>query len=133
MKMKLLIAAAVLLSTNALAQTDPVDPPTPQTFAIVAQSCNVALTSCVMFDENGAEYDLVGGPWVYSGNVTVNGVACTAKTTGISSNLYRVYRSLEITCDDGTVLDGSANSARSGSGRGGWAWHTHVSFDSVTF
>jgi hypothetical protein len=88
-----------------------------ETLAISTQACNVALTACALIDEGGNTYDVVGSP-VYDGDVTVNGVTCTAYQGPVSQTNYRIVRTLEITCDDGTVLDGFHTSTRSGSGRG---------------
>lgn len=124
------IALAAVFTTGAAAQT---------TTTITTQTCNVALSDCTMTDSAGDAIE-VTGQWVYSGPVTVyvtppGGArvarAGTATRTLVSQSTYKIVDDLVITCTDGTTLSGTYTQTRSGSGRGGWAWHSHVMFDTL--
>lgn len=107
---------------------------------ITSQSCNVALSQCTLTDSN-TDTVVVQGQWVYSGAVTVSVVtlagaqptrSCTASRTPVSQTLYKIVEDLTIACGDGSELTGTYTATRSGSGRGGWAWHPHVFFETLS-
>lgn len=127
----MIVAMAVLACGTGQAQT---------VSAVSSQTCNVALTQCLLVDAAGNSI-VVQGQAVYAGHVNVSVVTpsgavpskvCTASRTVLSQTLYRVVSDLRLACGDGSALDGTYTASRSGSGRGGWAWHYHVAFDSVT-
>nr|WP_316640865.1 hypothetical protein [uncultured Roseateles sp.] len=131
MKRILLLSLLSALVTAAYAQT---------TSNITSQACNVALSQCTATDSN-ADTLVVQGQWVYSGPVTLSIVtaagaqptkSCLASRTSISHTNYKIVDDLSITCDDGSTLSGTYTATRSGSGRGGWAWHPHVFLESLT-
>jgi hypothetical protein len=132
--MKLLIAAAFLLSTNVLAQTE--------TFQITTQSCATGMTRCSLIDESGNQWDLQGNPWVIGASTLLNAgtdadglpfdAACQSTSTLLYATNYRRSSDVVITCDNGVVFEAIYSNVRSGSGRGGWAWHNYLYFATVT-
>jgi hypothetical protein len=107
---------------------------------ITSQTCNVALSQCTATDSDGNTI-VVQGQWVYSGPVTLSVVAptgtqpsrsCVASRTPVSQTNYKIVEDLSIGCGDGSSLAGTYTATRSGSGRGGWAWHPHVFLEVLT-
>jgi hypothetical protein len=131
MKQLVVLALASVLVSEGHAQT---------VSNITAQTCNVALSQCTLTDSNAATV-VVQGQWVYSGSVTVSVVtsagtqptrSCSASRTAVSQTNYKIVDDLVVNCNDGSSLSGTYTATRSGSGRGGWAWHSHVFFESLT-
>lgn len=131
MKVLAVLALIWVFMSGAQAQT---------VVAINSQSCNVALSQCTLTDSSGDTL-VVQGQWVYSGAVTVGVTTsagpqltrtCVAARTLVSRTNYKIIDDLTITCGDGSSLSGTYSATRSGSGRGGWAWHPHVSFETLT-
>lgn len=101
---------------------------------VVAQTCNVANTACVLQGDGGQviTIDAVSpglAPMVIDGTdyalTDVQGVVVT-------STLYRRVIDLTYTFSPTVVVEAEHILARSGSGRGGWAWHSHYLFLTVT-
>ena len=122
---------ALFITSQASAQTST---------AVVSQTCNVQLNLCTLATADGEAITLQG-QWVYSGNVAATWVAtdgsqtvkqCVAQRTPVSQSLYRIVADLVVACGDGSSVSGLYTSTRPGSGRGGWAWHPHVVFETVT-
>jgi len=131
MKRSALFVLLAMLGSGACAQA---------VSTISAQTCNVALSQCTLTDTSGNSV-VVHGQWVYSGTVSMDVVTpggaqptrtCVASRTLVSQTLYKIIDDLTITCGDGSSLTGTYSATRSGSGRGGWAWHSHVSFETLT-
>lgn len=108
---------------------------------ITSQNCDVPLSRCTLMDSN-ADTAVVQGQWVYSGPVSVSIVtldgaqptkSCVAARTLVSQTTFKIVDDLMINCSDGSSLAGTYTATRSGSGRGGWAWHPHVAFESLVF
>ena len=127
-----LIVAPVLAraqTTVALTTTDP----SPFT-AAQPMGCNIANTVCRYTDDTTHAMRIVVALQPTFG-VTVDGSAYTV-TQGVATALvntnYRKVFDLEYTLAPTAVLSGLKTMARSGSGRGGWAWHTHFVFSTLT-
>lgn len=123
--MKTLIAllfSFVAFAANAQTVTD-----------VVTQSCNIALTQCVIIDADDNDYAIVGAPYnhqVYVNPATVNGVSCAVTLTLTVQTTRHISYDMEYACADGTVIDGVFYKTYSGSGRG-QHWVSHVQFYSV--
>lgn len=101
------------------------------TITIVSQSCNVANTSCALVGDGGQQISI--NP--QSAAMTIDGKAYTGAITSsvlIERTNYRVTSELTYTFTPTATADAMHILARSGSGRGGYQWHAHYLFTSVT-
>lgn len=99
--------------------------------SIVSETCNVANTACAMTGDGGQL--MLFNP--QSGALTVDGVPYTGKLTSsvpVSTTNNRRVSEIAFTFNPSAVLEGSYIAARSGSGRGGYQWHHHWVFDTLT-
>lgn len=128
MRLFLLLCAALLLAVTAFAAR------AQAVITVIAQTCNVANTACVLQGDGGQviTIDPVSpglAPMVIDGTdyalTDVQGVVVT-------STLYRRVIDLTYTFSPTAVVEAEHILARSGSGRGGWAWHSHYLFLTVT-
>lgn len=136
MKTLLSFLGALVLGSAAQAQTTvalTTAAPSPFT-ALEPLGCNVANTVCRYTDAATHAMKIVVSP--QSALVlTVDGAGYTvtqATSTVLVDTLYRKVSDLEYTLAPTATLSGTRTMARSGSGRGGWAWHTHYDFSLLT-
>jgi hypothetical protein len=122
-KLFALLALALGLST-VQAQT---------VITIVGQTCNVAQNICVLQGDSGQAVVLDISPSaVY---MTIDGVPYSGTTTSeVQTQATNFYRSYDVTMTftPTAVVEGAKFYTRSGSGRGGWAWHQHWDFETIT-
>lgn len=108
---------------------------------ITGASCNVAQTVCSLANDAGDTITFVNGTSGVSLVVTAISADLTTTTTTYTgqltytapttNTLYRVVNPWTATLTPPAVLTGERVMARSGSGRGGWAWHVHMGFDTL--
>lgn len=113
--------ALCLLSLNA--QAGVID--------IVSQSCNVANTSCDLVGDGGQKINIKP----QAGQMTVNGAPYAGAVTSsvlVESTTYRRTLDVTFTFTPTATVDAMHVYARSGSGRGGYQWHEHWVFTTVT-
>jgi hypothetical protein len=100
---------------------------------VVGQLCNVAQTTCVLQGDGGQAVVLDIGTSVVT--MTIDGVPYSGTTTSYvqtqSTNYYRSY-DVTMTFVPTATLEAVSFYTRSGSGRGGWAWHKHWDFNTIT-
>ena len=132
----LALLAALAVSAGAQAQTAvalSTAAPSPFT-ALEPLGCNVANTLCRYTDAATHAMKVVVTLQPAFG-VTVDATSYAA-TQAVSTLLvdtnYRKVVDLEYTLAPTATLSGLKTMARSGSGRGGWAWHTHFDFSALT-
>lgn len=136
MKTLLPFLGALVLGTAAQAQTTvalTTAAPSPFT-ALEPLGCNVANTVCRYTDAATHAMKIVVSPQSALA-LTVDGTGYTvtqATSTVLVDTLYRKVSDLEYTLAPTATLSGTRTMARSGSGRGGWAWHTHYDFSLLT-
>jgi hypothetical protein len=132
----LVALAALTASLGAQAQTSIAltsTAPSPFT-ALEPLGCNVANTVCRYTDDATHALKIVVTLQPAFG-VTVDATSYTvtqAVATTLVDTLYRRVVDLEYTLAPTATLSGLRTMARSGSGRGGWAWHTHYVFSALT-
>jgi hypothetical protein len=104
---------------------------------IVSQTCNVAQTACVLQGDGGqvialdpASVTMVLNDVSYTGSVTsyVPIQSCPPRPFAC----YRVSYDVTMTFSPTAELTAVRSFTRSGSGRGGWAWHPHWLFETIT-
>jgi hypothetical protein len=99
---------------------------------IAQQTCNVALTACVLIGDGGQVITL--NPQTVE--MTVDGVpytdAASATYAQTENTLYRRSYDVTLTFTPIAQLGAVLWFSRSGSGRGGWAWHQHWTFLTLT-
>lgn len=136
MKAPLSLLGALVISTVAPAQTVvalTTAAPSPFT-ALEPLGCNVANTLCRYTDAATHAMKIVVAPQS-APLLTVDGTSYAvtqATSTVLVDTLYRRVFDLEYTLAPTATLSGMRTMARSGSGRGGWAWHTHLDFSVLT-
>ncbi|MFG6485954.1 hypothetical protein ACG04R_04670 [Roseateles sp. BYS78W] len=136
MKTLLTLLGGLVLCTAAQAQTAialTTAAPSPFT-ALEPLGCNVANTVCRYTDAATHAMKIVVAPQSAL-FLTVDDTAYTvtqATSTVLVNTLYREVFDLEYTLAPTATLSGTKTMARSGSGRGGWAWHTHLDFSVLT-
>lgn len=101
---------------------------------ITGSTCNTAQTTCVLQGDGGQVIlvDNPGGPVVsmtIDGNTYQGSVTSTVVT---ENTLYHKTVDYTATFVPTATMDYAHRLSRSGSGRGGWAWHSHWDFDTVT-
>ena len=106
-------------------------------------SCNVAQTVCSVPNDAGDTVTFVYNPSTGAGTLVVTSIApdLTTSTVTYSGLLqfspptaqtnYLIDTPFTSTLSPSAVLDGSYRKTRSGSGRGGWAWHNHWDFHTL--
>ena len=138
MKHLIRIILAILITAPLLAKAQTgialtTSDPSPFT-ATEPMGCNIANTLCRYTDETTHAMQIVVTLQPTFG-LKVNGTAYTV-TQGVATSLvdtnYRKVFDLEYTLAPTATLSGLKTMARSGSGRGGWAWHTHFVFSALT-
>ena len=106
-------------------------------------NCNVAQTVCSVPNDAGDTITFVynsstGGatlvvtsvdPDLTTSTVTYSGLLQFSSSTTHTN--YLVVTPFTSTMSPSAVLSGSIRKTRSGSGRGGWAWHTHWDFQTL--
>ncbi len=136
MKALLTLFCALAASAAAPAQTTVAltsAAPSPFT-ALEPLGCNVANTVCRYTDAATHAMKIVVTLQPAFG-VTVDGAGygvTQVTSTLLVDTLYRKVVDLEYTLAPTATLSGMRTMARSGSGRGGWAWHTHYDFSVLT-
>jgi|SRR6266850_5789500 len=114
--------AFCLIGLGAQAQT---------VITVVSQTCNVANTTCVLQGDGGQVINV--NP--QAATMDIDGVPYTGSITSfvtVSATNYRRVSDVTFTFTPTAELDAVYILARSGSGRGGWAWHPHWVFNSIT-
>lgn len=99
--------------------------------SVVSQTCNVANTACVLQGDGGQMVTI--NP--RSAEMAIDGVAyagAVSSSVVTVNTLYRHVSDVEFTFVPTATVDAMYVLARSGSGRGGWAWHAHWVFTSIT-
>lgn len=106
-------------------------------------SCNVAQTVCSVPNDAGDTITFVYNQSTAEATLVVTSVApdLTTSTVTYSGALqfgpptaqtnYLIDIPFTSTLSPSAVLDGSYRKTRSGSGRGGWAWHGHWNFHTL--
>lgn len=136
MKVFSTLICALLISAAAQAQTTvalTAVAPSPFT-ALEPLGCNVANTVCRYTDATTHAMKVVVTLQPAFG-VAVDGAnygVTQASSTALVDTNYRKVFDLEYTLAPTATLSGLKTMARSGSGRGGWAWHTHYEFSALT-
>lgn len=96
-----------------------------------SESCNTQNTLCTLQGSDGNVY--VVNPQIPS--LSQGSTLYTATGSSCATTLNTVYRyecDFTFTFTPTAVLTGTYIRARSGSGRGGYQWHTHYIFDTLT-
>lgn len=96
--------------------------------------CNVANTVCRYTDAatHGMKVVVTLQPALAVTADGTNYSVTQAVSTVLVDTNYRKVFDLEYTLMPTATLSGMKTMARSGSGRGGWAWHTHFDFTVLT-
>jgi hypothetical protein len=99
--------------------------------------CNVAQTVCSITSDpaHSITFTFAYNTPASTVTLTVDGQIYTGtlvlETATVNTLYYRTYP-FSSTLFPTAVLEGSRYYTRSGSGRGGWAWHSHWQFDTLT-
>lgn len=120
-KLSLSLALAALFAAPAYSQSI-VD--------VVSQTCNADFTECKLQGSDGKLY-IVNPVAATMVEGTTNYTGTKVYTTEILTN-YKYQAGVVFTFTPTATLDATYSRVRSGSGKGGWTWHTHWVFDSIT-
>lgn len=98
---------------------------------VTSESCNVANTFCTFQGSDGNVY-IINPQTRNLSQGTLNYIPTASSCTQTINTLYRYECDFVFTYTPTAVLTGTYIRARSGSGRGGYQWHTHYIFDTLT-
>lgn len=120
--MKTLLLSLAIFAAAAQAQT---------TITVVSQTCNVANTACVLQGDGGQVITL--DPTSVKMSIDdVGYLGAVTSSVVLTSTLYRHTSDVTFTFTPTAQVDAIYTLARGGSGRGGWAWHPHWQFLTIT-